>query len=122
MLALLLLAAAAPDPAVTAGPVEKLHKRVVEAIRNCPEAQAGDVVVCAPDRGIAEGYRIPKLDARFAEGALRPSGRGTVSDGAGAGGTGSCTAIGAGGSLGCSRRDYEAWSAAKRQRKAEAGQ
>lgn len=117
---LIFLAAAAAPPPPKSGPVEKLHERVVEAIRNCPHSTDGEIVICARDRGIAEGYRIPKLDPRFAGGKLRPSGRGTV-DGAdvGASGIGSCTNVGAGGSTGCALRDLNQWSDWRRQRQAE---
>ncbi len=117
MWALLLLAAAADPP--KAGPVETLHKQVVDAIRNCPVAAPGEITVCARDRGIAEGYRIPKMDPRFAEG-LRPSGRGTiVAPDVGASGTGSCTTTGGGGFTGCSLQDYRNWGAWKAQEKAD---
>jgi hypothetical protein len=119
MIAALLLLAEVAAPVPKTGPVEHLKKRVVEAIRNCPGARPGEVVVCAPDRGIAEGYRIPKLDPRFASGELRASGRGEVKSGVGAAGIGSCSSTGAGGAVGCARRDYEAWGAERRRQRAE---
>mgnify|MGYP004510601727 CR=1 FL=1 len=119
MIPLLLIAAAATQPAPKVGPVDHLKKRVVEAIRNCPEAKEGEIVVCAPDHGISESYRIPRLAPRFAQQDLRPSGRGTVSDGAGAAGIGSCSNVGAGGAIGCSKADYGAWAAERRRQRAE---
>jgi hypothetical protein len=119
MLALLtFFAAAAAPPPAKSGPVEKLHEVVVDAIRNCPRSTDGEIVICARDRGIAEGYRIPKLDPRFAGARLRPSGRGTI-DGADVGksGIGSCTKVGAGGSTGCALRDLNQWSDWRRQQR-----
>jgi hypothetical protein len=117
MIGLLLLAAAVatepPAPPRT-GPVEHLKKRVVEAVRNCPEPVPGEVVVCAPDRGISEGYRIPRLDPRFA-GNLRASGRGEVAGDVAGTGTGSCSKVGAGGATGCAKRDYSDWKAERRR-------
>ena len=120
MLALLLLAevaAGAPAPASPPppAPVEHLRKVVIDAIRNCPEHKPDEIVVCSPDRGVAEGYRIPKLDARFAGTGLRPSGRGKA-DGADVGktGIGSCSKVGAGGTIGCGAAEYRAWKAERR--------
>jgi hypothetical protein len=115
MIGLLLLAAAVQAPQT--GPVEHLKKRVVDAIRNCPEAQAGEVVVCAPDRGIAEGYRLPKLDRRFAGAGLKPNGR-TVDPSLAATGTGSCSRVGAGGAIGCAKKDYGDWKADRERKRA----
>ena len=63
-----------PPPPPPPAPVEQLRQIVVDAIRNCGKPGSDEVVVCAPDRGIAEGYRLPKMDTRFAKN-LRPSGR-----------------------------------------------
>ncbi len=72
MMALLFLAAAAAAAAPEkpkAGPVEKQHQFVVDAVRGCPEAATVDeIVICSNDRGIAEVYRLPRLDQRFAAG------------------------------------------------------
>ena len=108
----MLAAAAAAKP--VSGPVEHLKKVVVEAIRNCPQAEDGTVVVCARDRGIAEGYRLPKLDPRYA--ASDPTARrrpGEALDGVGAAGTGSCSTVGAGGATGCNAAQIRAWRAQK---------
>ena len=84
------------------------------------ESEDDIVVVCSKDRGIAEGFRLPKLDPRFAS-SLRKSGRGELVDGAlGASGAGSCSTVGAGGSTGCAKRDYNAWAQWKRDQKKEA--
>lgn len=114
MLAFLFLLQAAaedPPPPPPAKPVEELHQIVVDAIRNCGKSTTGEIVVCAKDRGIAEGYRIPKMDERFAKN-LRPSGRGEIVGPAlGAAGIGSCSKVGAGGSIGCARDEIKAWGA-----------
>jgi hypothetical protein len=118
MLPLLLLAATTAPP--KAGPIEKEHKMVVEAVRGCPEHDEGEIVVCARDRGIAEGFRLPRLDARFA-GPLAKNGRTQLDDPTvGATGIGSCSNVGAGGSTGCSARDYDAWHITRRQRQIDA--
>ena len=120
MLPLLLLAAEIATNKPKLGPVEKEHKMVVEAVRGCAESEDDIVVVCSKDRGIAEGFRLPKLDPRFAS-SLRKSGRGEFVDGAlGASGAGSCSTVGAGGSTGCAKRDYNAWAQWKRDQKKEA--
>ena len=117
MIALLLAAAVAEPP--KAGPVEVLHRKVVTAIRNCPDAAPGEITVCARDRGIAESYRIPRLDPRFAGAAPRSTGRGALAAaGPGAAGTGSCTNTGAGGFTGCSLQDYRNWGRWKDREKA----
>lgn len=117
---LLLLAVAIVAPAAKPGPVEQLRKVVVGAIRNCLAPENGEIVVCAPDRGVAEGYRLPRLDPRYAGSALRLSGRGTLPD-VGATGTGSCSTVGGGGQTGCALAEANAWGAWKRERK-RAGQ
>ena len=117
---LLLLAAALAAPAAKPGPVEQLRKVVVGAIRNCLAPESGEIVVCAPDRGVAEGYRLPRLDPRYAGSNLRPSGRGTLPN-VGASGTGSCSTVGGGGQTGCALAEAKAWGAWKRERKS-AGQ
>jgi hypothetical protein len=113
MMALLLFAAAAAGPQV--GPVEQLKEKVVEAVRNCPKNRAGEVVVCARTPGTPEPYRLPKLDPRFA--AVAANGR-TVDPDVGATGTGSCSSVGAGGQMGCAKRDYGAWKAERRRKRA----
>ena len=118
---LMLLQAATEDapPPPPPAPTETLHQIVVDAIRNCAHPVDGEVVVCAKDRGIAEGYRIPKMDPRYAKN-LRPSGRGEVAvvdEGVGASGIGSCTKSGAGGSIGCAKNEIKAWAAEHKQQR-----
>lgn len=124
MIALLLAGALAADgPLVTKpkmGPVEKEHKMVVDAVRGCPESdEIDEIVVCSNDRGVAEGYRLPKLDPRFALGLTR-NGRTQVDDPSlGATGAGSCTNVGAGGSTGCTLRNIQSWADEQKRKKAE---
>ena len=120
MIAILLFAAEIVTAKPPLGPIEKEHKMVVEAVRGCPEAEEGEIVVCSKDRGIAEAYRLPRLDPRF-DLRLRKNGRGALTDrDLGASGIGSCSNSGAGGATGCSVREENAWAAWKRQQKAEA--
>ena len=124
MLSLLLFAAlAAEGPPTTKpkmGPVEKEHKIVVDAVRGCPQDEEEDeVVVCSRDRGIAEGYRLPKLDPRFAIG-LGKNGRTQLTDPAlGATGAGSCSNVGAGGNTGCTLRNIKSWADEQKKQKAQ---
>jgi hypothetical protein len=109
-----------PPPPPPPAPVEQLRQIVVDAIRNCTKPTSGEIVVCAPDRGIAEGYRIPKMDARFARN-LRPSGRGelpTALAGTDLSGTGAgaCSKVGAVGASGCSKIELKAWSTDQKQK------
>jgi len=123
VIALLLFAAlAAEGPPTTKpkmGPIEREHKIVVDAVRGCPEDEEDEVVVCSRDRGIAEGYRLPKLDPRFALNT-RKNGRGELTDPAlGASGAGSCSNSGAGGSTGCTLRNIKSWAEERKRQKAE---
>jgi hypothetical protein len=119
MIPLLLLAAEIATAKPKMGPIEKEHKIVVDAVRGCHEYDDDEIVICSSDRGVAEGYRLPKLDTRFA-GALSKNGRSELTDvDLGASGAGSCSATGAGGATGCSKRDYNNWAKWKEeQRKA----
>lgn len=124
MLALLFFAALATEGPPTAkpkmGPIEKERKMVVDAIRGCPEREDEDeIVVCSRDRGVAESYRLPKLDPRFAVN-LGKNGRSQVTDPAlGAVGAGSCSNSGAGGSTGCTLRNIRSWAEEQKRKKAE---
>jgi len=114
-------AAAADDPPAPPPPMatETLRQTVIDAIRNCPRGEDGAIIVCSRDRGVAEGYRIPKLDPRFATN-LRPSGRGELPATAEAAtGTGSCSNVGASGATGCTKKDIDIWSKWKQQQQAE---
>lgn len=116
--AFVLAQAVAPaDPPPLIG--KELHDQIVSAIRNCPQAKGDEIAVCSKDRGYAERYRLEKLQK-----PLAPVGTGGIqfqlaSPDTGAAGTGSCTATGAGGSAGCSAKDYDAWAAWKRQHKTD---
>jgi hypothetical protein len=106
-----------PPPPPPPKPVEQLHQIVVDAIRNCAKPTEGEIVVCSKDRGVAEGYRIPKMDDRFAKN-LRPSGRGELAGAAvGATGIGSCSKVGPGGSIGCTRNELKAWGAEQKAKR-----
>jgi hypothetical protein len=119
MIPLLLIAAEVATAKPKMGPIEKEHKMVVEAVRGCAESEDDVIVVCSRDRGIAEAYRLPKLDPRFASN-LRPNGRGGLGGAdIGAAGAGSCSNTGAGGFTGCSKRDYDAWGQWKLEKKKE---
>ena len=113
LLALIEIAAGQPGPAAVPPPptpTDTLRQTVIDAIRNCPRGEEGAIVVCSRDRGLAEGYRIPRLDPRFATN-LRPSGRGELpTPPEAATGTGSCTNVGASGATGCTKKDIEIWS------------
>jgi hypothetical protein len=116
MLAALMFAAAAAAAATpTAGPVQKLKERVVEAVRNCPQTKPGEVVVCARTPGTPAPYRLPRLDPRYAEAAVDGS---VVAGDVGAAGAGSCSATGGAGQIGCARRDYGTWKAEQRRKRA----
>ena len=120
MIPLLLLAAEIATAKPKMGPIDKEHKIVVDAVRGCQDYEEGEIVVCSSDRGVAEGYRLPKLDTRFA-GALNKNGRSALTDAdLGASGAGSCSATGAGGATGCSKRDYDSWAKWKQEQKKQA--
>ncbi|HWI86289.1 MAG TPA: hypothetical protein VNT42_08220 [Sphingomonas sp.] len=119
MIPLILIAAEIATSKPKLGPIEKERKIVVDAVRGCPEGGEGEIVVCSKDRGVAEGYRLPRLDPRF-DVRLRRNGRGGIDRSLGASGVGSCSATGAGGSTGCSVHDYDAWGRWKREQKKEA--
>jgi len=117
---LLILALAATDPPaepITAAAAD-IRKKVVEAIRACPETKGDEIVVCSRDRGIAESYRLPKLDPRFAASDPKLKTAEEALEGVGDVGTGSCSAVGAGGAFGCAKRDYNAWGDWKRRQRA----
>ncbi len=111
LLAAVALAAPATDPlaAPPADPVVALKTRVVEAIRNCPKPVAGEIVVCSRDRGVAEGYRLPKIAERYdyrggIESVSRERHR--IMEG-GEAGAGSCGPVGAGGWTGCLLKQWQ---------------
>src|SRR3954465_15296499 len=105
---------AAPlDPAAVA--TADIRQKVVPAIRNCPEAKGDEIVICSKDRGIAESYRLPKLDPRYAESDPKIRKPEDVLEGTGDGGFGSCSTVGIGAGTGCAMRDYRAWGDWKRR-------
>lgn len=94
--------------------VEKLRKVVVRAIRNCPEAKTPEeIVVCSKDRGIAEAYRLPKLDPRYGKPEPAIALTGSVGGGQGLG-SGNCSAAGSAGQLGCALGEANAWGAERK--------
>ena len=111
-------AAPTPQPTLPApdNPVQTLHTKVVEAIRNCPKAGPGEIVVCSKDRGIAEGYRLPKIDERYVDAAHAGGARAAIDAGS-ANATGSCSAVGSGGSTGCTLNAANAWGAWKAEQR-----
>ena len=118
MLLLILALAAADPPADAAAAAADIRQKVVTAIRNCPEAKGDEIVICSRDRGIAESYRLPKLDPRYADSDPKIRTPEAVFEGTGDGGFGSCSAVGIGAGTGCAMRDYRAWGDWKRRQKA----
>lgn len=112
-LALALLAA----PEGAAGPVETLRGVVIEAIRNCPKAAPDEIVVCSRDRGLAEGYRLPRLDPRYVQRDVR--GRPVDGRTGAARASGTCSTSGSAGATGCAldaANDWGAWKKAVKAR------
>jgi hypothetical protein len=101
-----------PPIAVT----QPLHDAVTQAIRNCPQTKGDEIAVCAHDRGFAEKYRIQRLD-RPSMPASDPK---IQLSGVGSDAPGGCSNLGQVGAIGCSKRDYDAWAAWKRQQQAAA--
>ena len=117
VLALLLAAMDPPAAASEPPPLDNLKSVVVKAIRNCGLSNGDEITVCARDRGVAEGYRLPKISPRYAE-AGQTHGKLEALEGAGAAGQGSCSATGAAGATGCSLAQANAWAEWKKRRKA----
>ncbi|QJU56863.1 hypothetical protein HL653_02810 [Sphingomonas sp. AP4-R1] len=105
------------EAAAAAGAAD-IHQKVVTAIRNCPETKGDEIVVCSKDRGIAESFRLPKLDPRFAQSDPKLRKPADAFEGTGDGGFGSCSAVGIGAGTGCAMRDYRAWGDWKRRQRA----
>ncbi|MFS0738172.1 hypothetical protein ABC347_14075 [Sphingomonas sp. 1P06PA] len=114
-LTLALAMLAAPESAV--GPVEKLREVVVEAIRDCPKGAPDEIVVCSRDRGMAEGFRLPRLDPRYARRDVR--GRSVDSRAGAARASGDCSASGSAGATGCSLDAANDWGAWKKEAQRE---
>ena len=117
MMLALLLAAEEPPAAAASAPTEALKQVVVDAIRNCGKSQGDEIVVCSRDRGLAESYRLPKIQPRLAE-AGKTGGKLEALAGAGAAGQGTCTATGGAGTTGCSLAQANAWAEWKKRQKA----
>ncbi len=112
-------ATAEPSLAVTGErrehPIEKQRQVVVRAIRNCPTPKTPDeIVVCSRDRGVAEAYRLPKIDPRLEKAARGdpPLGGGLVAGQALA--AGDCSAVGSAGQTGCALGAANTWAAERR--------
>ncbi|MDO6416537.1 hypothetical protein Q4F19_19295 [Sphingomonas sp. BIUV-7] len=118
LLLILALAAADPPAEPVAAATAEIRQKVIDAIRACPESKGDEIVICSRDRGIAESYRLPKLDPRFAETDPKLKTTEEALDGVGDTGTGSCSAVGAGGAFGCAKRDYNDWGDWKRRQRA----
>ncbi|WCT73138.1 hypothetical protein PQ455_16180 [Sphingomonas naphthae] len=105
-----------PEDEAPAPPQEVLRGQVVTAIRNCAQPKSPDeIVVCSRDRGVAEAYRLPKLDPRY-----DPAVAGPAQGGVGSGvalSAGSCSASGSAGQTGCSLGEANSWGQWKKQRK-----
>ncbi len=122
MFPLILALALADPPAAPADPTAaaaaEIRQKVVTAIRNCGRTEGDEIVVCSKDRGIAESYRLPKLDPRYAESDPKLRKPEDAIAGPGDGGFGTCGAVGIGAGTGCALRDYRAWGDWKRRQKA----
>lgn len=116
---LLAQAAAAIPPAPPPDPGKQLHDSIVTAIRNCPQSKGDEIAVCSKDRGYAQRYRLEKLQKPIPV----ETGGGVqlqlASPDTARTGTGSCSAGGAGGSTGCSAKQYDDWARWKNQQKAD---
>jgi hypothetical protein len=119
---LLILALALADPptaeAAAAEGAADIRQKVVAAIRNCGQGKGDEIVVCSKDRGVAEAYRMPKLDPRFAEADPKLKKADDAFGDTGDGGFGQCSAVGIGAGTGCALNDYRAWGDWKRRQKA----
>ncbi|PZU11541.1 hypothetical protein [Sphingomonas sp.] len=118
LLLILALAMADPPTEPIAAAGAEVRQKIVEAIRNCPDNKGEEIVVCSRDRGIAESYRLPKLDPRYADAEPKLKTTQEALDGTGDGGFGSCGAVGIGAGTGCALRDYNAWGDWKRRQRA----
>jgi hypothetical protein len=118
LLILALLAADPPAEAAAAASAAEIHQKVVAAIRNCGQGKGDEIIVCSKDRGLAESYRLPKLDPRFVEADPKLKKAEDAFGDTGDGGFGQCSAVGIGAGTGCAMRDYRAWGDWKRRQKA----
>jgi len=86
----------------------------------CPTDKDGNEIVVCVRRSPSEKYRLPK-DLR--PDTIKPeyqswAARQESTLGVGAADLGSCSTVGSGGATGCSRQQFDAWTAAKRADKA----
>ncbi|MDB5682425.1 MAG: hypothetical protein JWM75_123 [Sphingomonas bacterium] len=114
-LAFLAITAVAPQP----GPAGDLDMVVIEAINACPKGAAGEIAVCGRRPGSMpyQPYRVPEAfrtrgfdPTASTESASRERNR--IMEG-GAAGTGSCSAVGGGGTTGCT---VQQWQRGEQQR------
>ena len=119
-------APAAPRPE---GPAEVSRNAPVNGVlvlfgnERCPTDQNGNEIVVCTHRSAAEQFRIPKEMREFKvtpeNEAWAVRAQGLVNDGTAAGGIGSCSTVGPGGSTGCFLQQAQAARAANKERKAE---
>jgi len=119
-------APAAPKPQ---GPGEVSHNAPVNGVlvlfgnERCPTDQNGNEIVVCTRRSAAEQFRIPKEMREFRVTPENESwavrAQGLVNDPTVAGGIGSCSTVGPGGSTGCFLQQAQAARAEKKDKKAE---
>ena len=119
-------APAVPKPQ---GPGEVSHNAPVNGVlvlfgnERCPTDQNGNEIVVCTRRSAAEQFRIPKEMREFRVTPENESwavrAQGLVNDPTVAGGIGSCSTVGPGGSTGCFLQQAQAARAEKKDKKAE---
>lgn len=119
-------APAAPKPE---GPAEVSHNAPVNGVlvlfgnERCPTDKDGNEIVVCTHRSASEQFRIPKEMREFKvtpeNEAWAVRAQGLVSDPTVAGGIGSCSTVGPGGSTGCFLQQAQAARAEKKDKKAE---
>jgi hypothetical protein len=119
-------APAAPKPE---GPSEVSRNAPVNGVlvlfgnERCPTDQNGNEIVVCTHRSAAEQFRIPKEMREFKvtpeNEAWAVRAQGLVNDGTAAGGIGSCSTVGPGGSTGCFLQQAQAARAENKERKAD---
>lgn len=115
---LLAAPACAQDSSAAQGPEPKVNQLIIYGDDPCPESKGDEITVCARlDEG--ERYRIPEA-LRQVDGPQNQSWSNKVRSFEAVGNFGplSCTAIGAGGELGCTAKMIEAAYEEKRANKA----
>lgn len=119
-------APAAPKPE---GPAEVSRNAPVNGVlvlfgnERCPTDKDGNEIVVCTHRSASEQFRIPKEMREFKvtpeNEAWAVRAQGLVNDGTAAGGIGSCSTVGPGGSTGCFLQQAQAARAEKKDKKAE---